>query len=283
MIENEVINRAITYIMEHIGEDITVEDVADYCHFSKYYFNRLFRKETGESVYAFIKRVKMEQSAFRLKVERGKSVTDICNDYGYSSSNYSSAFKLHHHMSPADFRKSIAKRSLEKNPNWEMYSDKMTAALMSYEECDSHISIETFMDFHVIYERHKGNYHDLQADWCAFTEKYREYETEKTLFLESTYDDPTITDADGCLYDICMTVEENCTLENTRVMEGGRYVVYHFAGYVWDIFPVHQALLNVWFPRSGYEIDKRYGFDIYRAVNGETMYMEIDICIPIKG
>ena len=145
MIENEVINRAITYIMEHIGEDIAVEDVADYCHFSKYYFNRLFRKETGESVYAFIKRVKMEQSAFRLKVERGKSVTDICNDYGYSSSNYSSAFKLHHHMSPADFRKSIAKRSLEKNPNWEMYSDKMTAALMSYVECDSHISIETIL------------------------------------------------------------------------------------------------------------------------------------------
>ena len=53
MIKSEVINKAITYIMEHITDKIAVEDVAEHCHFSKFYFNRLFREETGESVYAF--------------------------------------------------------------------------------------------------------------------------------------------------------------------------------------------------------------------------------------
>lgn len=282
MIKNEVINEAISYIMEHITEEISVEDVAEHCHFSKFYFNRLFREETGESVYAFIKRLKMEQSAFRLKVERQKSVTDICNDYGYTSSNYSSAFKQHHNMSPADFRKSIAEKSISSNPNWEIYNDMVAERVMSYEECDKHISIEVLDDFYVIYERYKGNYHDLKADWCAFTEKYQSYMTKDTILLESTYDDPTITNVDGCLYDICMTVDRSCTLENTRVMEGGRYVVYHFEGYLWDIFPVHQTLLNVWFPKSGYELDKRYNFDIYRSVDDEDMHMVMDICIPIK-
>lgn len=69
MITNESINRAIDYILLHI-EDVTLEEVASYCHFSKYYFCRLFKAQTGESVHSFIKRVRLEQSAFRLKVSR---------------------------------------------------------------------------------------------------------------------------------------------------------------------------------------------------------------------
>ena len=42
MITNETVNRAIDYILQHAKEDVTLEDVADYCHFSKYYFSRLF-------------------------------------------------------------------------------------------------------------------------------------------------------------------------------------------------------------------------------------------------
>ena len=283
MIKSEVINKAITYIMEHITDEIAVEDVAEHCHFSKFHFSRMFKEETGESVYAFIKRIKMEQSAFRLKVERNKSVTDICNEYGYTSSNYSSAFKQHHNMSPVDFRKSIVEKSIASNPNWKMYSDLVADKIMSFEQCNRNISIEELKDFYVIFERYKGNYHDLKNDWCVFTEKYKEYVTEDTVFLETTYDDPTITDVDGCLYDICMTVDRNCLLANTRIMKGGRFVVYHFKGYFWELFAVHQTLLNVWFPQSGYILDTRYGFDIYHSVDSDAIYMVMDICIPIKN
>ena len=84
MIRSEVVNHAIEYILEHAKENITVDEVAEYCHFSKFYFSRLFKAETGESVYAFIKRVKMDQSAFRLKIEKERSIPDISSDFGYS-------------------------------------------------------------------------------------------------------------------------------------------------------------------------------------------------------
>ena len=96
MITNEVVNRAIEFILHHAGEELSVEDVAGHCHFSKFYFSRLFKAETGESVYSFIRRVRIEQSAFRLKVEHGRRITDIGLDYGYSPSNYSSAALPHH-------------------------------------------------------------------------------------------------------------------------------------------------------------------------------------------
>ncbi len=96
MIKNELVKQSIDYIVQHLDEEISIEDVADYCHFSKYYFSRVFKAETGESIYAFIKRLKMDQSAVSLKVEKDKSITEIGFDYGYSPSNYSTAFKLHH-------------------------------------------------------------------------------------------------------------------------------------------------------------------------------------------
>ena len=81
-ITNEAINHAIDYILEHINEDLSVDDVAAHCHFSMYHFSRMFKAETGESIYAFMKRLKLEQSAFRLKVEPKRAVTDIGYEFG---------------------------------------------------------------------------------------------------------------------------------------------------------------------------------------------------------
>lgn len=64
MITNKAVNEAIDFILLHINEDLTVDDIAAHCHFSKYYFSRLFRSETGESIYSFIKRLRVEQGGF---------------------------------------------------------------------------------------------------------------------------------------------------------------------------------------------------------------------------
>lgn len=45
--KNELVIKAIDYIVENLNEEITVEDVADYCHLSKYYFCRVFKAATG--------------------------------------------------------------------------------------------------------------------------------------------------------------------------------------------------------------------------------------------
>ncbi len=100
IIKKSLINKSIEYILQHIDEEISIEDVANYCNFSKYHFSRMFKAETGISLYSFIKRVKMDQSAVSLKVEKDKTITDIGINYGYSSSNYSSAFSKQYSICP---------------------------------------------------------------------------------------------------------------------------------------------------------------------------------------
>ena len=278
MITKEVINQAIDYILQHIEEDITLEDVAEYSHFSKYYFSRLFKEQTGESVYGFIKRVKLEQSAFRLKTEQERRITEIGADYGYSSSNYSWAFRKHYSMTPIDWRRQSCFSSMA-HPFFHHESWRAE----SFEVCDSKITIENIPDYYVIYERRFGSYEDLRRDWDGFIEKYQEYITAKTKLLERTYDDPAVTSAGHCLYDVCMSVGEDCALKNTAKIQGGRCIVYHFKGHAKQIYAAYQTIFLVWLPKTSYELDATKSlFDIYHAVDSETMYMELDICIPVK-
>lgn len=277
MITNELVNQAIDYILQHIGEEIKIEDVAAHCHFSKFYFSRIFKMETGKSIYAFIKSAKIDQSAFRLKVEKDKTITDIGYYYGYSPSNYSSVFHKEKNISPVNFRKNIKQISFEHS-----FYHKEINQLESFEECNKKITIEVVEDYYVIYERRIGNYHNLSKDWSEFLEKYKAYNKPDTILLERTFDDPSITDVDNCLYDICMTVDKNCSLKNTCVIQGGKYAVYHFKGKVQQIYAAYQNLFNVWFPNVEYQLDERYGFEIYRDINCDTMEMVLDIYFPIK-
>ena len=105
-IRNAVINKAIDYIFDNIDENITVDDVAKHCSYSKYHLMRMFKEDTEEALYQFIKRIRLERSAWRLKVEKDKSITKIGVDSGYSSSNFATAFKKQLNVSPVDFRKS---------------------------------------------------------------------------------------------------------------------------------------------------------------------------------
>ena len=276
-IEKTIINKAITYILSNLEEDISVGDVSSFCGISKYHLNRIFRKETGEALYEFIKRNKIERSAWRLKVEKNKSVTEISSDYGHSSSNFSTEFKKSLHISPSLFRKESEERV-------HLCSLSRGLTLDDMESMEKNITIETLPDMFVIYERKKGNYKNMPSQWCSFIEKYSYLKTDDTLYIECTLDDPSITDEDNCLYEICQTVDKTdrriSNLSTTK-FTGGKYAVYHYKGWPEFLYMVYQEVFCRWLKKSGYEIDSRPIIDIYRLVRDDG-YMEIDICFPLK-
>ena len=279
-IRKAVINNAINYIFDHIDEEITVDDVANYCSYSKYHLTRMFKEDMNEALYQFIKRVRLERSAWRLKVEKERSITEIGGDYGYSSSNFATAFKKHLDISPADFRKANEQMVEESS-----FSNGIT--LDELEDAGKRITIEHLESFTAIYERKKGNYHNLPKEWCAFIEKYEYLATEETIYIECTIDDPSITDENNCMYELCQTIspEHPVLKENadifTHSFEGGKYAVYHFKGFPQFLFMVYQEIFCRWLSNTGNQLDERPILDIYRKVR-EDGYMEIDICFPLK-
>ena len=184
-IQSTVINKAITYIFDHLDEYITVEDVARHCCYSKYHLMRMFKENTDEALYQFIKRVCLERSAWRLKVEKDKSISEIGVDYGYSSSNFATAFKKHLNVEPAYFRKQSEQLVQQSSFSHGISLDEM-------ERSENLITVEQLNPFLVVYERRKGNYHNLPEEWCRFVRKYEHLASENTIYIECTIDDPLL-------------------------------------------------------------------------------------------
>lgn len=297
IMQNQVVNFAIDYIMKNALSELSVDDIARACGYSPYYLERLFRAETGEGIYSFIKRTRVEQSAFRLKTEKDRSVSAIGGDYGYSSSNYATLFKKHFGRTPSAFRKQIHQDLLLNS-----FFHEPEAGLFDYETCSRHIVIEQREAYFVLFERRRGNYHDLAGNWHDFQKKYEKFMRPDTLFLEVTYDDPSIVSGDHCLYDICMTVDRNDpeltrqptaavgitsrkqseTLPNTMTIPGGKFAVYRYEGYPRLIYKAYQSIFANWLSETGHRIDNRIGYDVYHRIDPDTLYMELDICIPIR-
>ena len=279
-IRSAVINRAISYIFDNLDEDITVEDVARHCAYSKYHLTRMFKEDMDEALYQFIKRIRLERSAWRLKVEKEKSITEIGGEYGYSSSNFATAFKKHLKLSPADFRKTSEQMVEESSFSHGITMDEL-------DDAEKKITIEYLDSFTVIYERKRGNYHNLPEEWCKFIEKYREFASKDTLYIECTIDDPSITDENNCMYELCQTISPShpALQKNPEILThdftGGKYAIYHFEGFPQFLFMVYQEIFCRWLSRTGNCLDERPILDIYREVR-EDGFMRIDICFPLK-
>lgn len=277
IITNPIINKSIEYILKHIGENVSVDDVAGYCNFSKYYFSRMFKEETGMSIYYFIKQLKIDQSAVRIKIERDKSITEIGELYGYSSSNYSSAFSKQYDISPKEFRKSTDSKIMA-NP---FYMDEHTH-FKSFEYYDKNISIQDLPKFNVLYEKHIGTYVDIGDNWYKFMDKYKDFFNKDTLLIERSYNDPTISKVNECVYDLCITVKEDIEGEDIDKIDSSRYVVYRFDGPIYEIFGEFEGVFSVWFPKSSYKRSDEYVLGIYRNIDKENDIVTMDLCIPIK-
>ena len=276
MDKKALLNKSIDYILAHLEEPISIEDVANQLSFSKYYFCRMFKEETGEGVYSFIKRLKVEQSAIDLKLQKDKRITDIGLDYGYSASNYSSLFKEHYQLSPNDYRKSLEGSTIS-NP---FYPQKQEV-LDTFEDYQKKVELKELNDLYVIYERMLGNYAELKSSWSALVEENAYYD-DTTVMIEKFYNDPAVAIDGHSICDLCFTLNEEIKEKNTMVITGGTYAIYPYKGQIEDIFRVMQGFFRIWLPESSYQMREKYGLTIYRKIDWENDYVQLDMCIPVE-
>ena len=102
--EGDMIEQAKKYIVEHIMDDISLEDVAEKFYFSQYYFSRLFKAKTGENLIDYIIRVKMDKAAHLLKNHKYK-IYEISDMVGYKNHQYfTKVFKRYSGYTPNAYR-----------------------------------------------------------------------------------------------------------------------------------------------------------------------------------
>ena len=103
-IDPAIMNSAVTYINEHYMDDISLEQVAVFAGFSKYYFSRVFKQFSGVSFLDYLTRKRLNVAS-DLLVRTNQSIRDIASSSGFGSmATFNRVFREHKNCTPTQYR-----------------------------------------------------------------------------------------------------------------------------------------------------------------------------------
>jgi len=103
--EDSPIQNAMNYVDQHLAEQLTLKEVANYIHLNPSYFSVLFKDQTKMTFSEYVTRSRL-QKAKNLLMGTNMAVSDIAEAVGYNTSKYFiKIFKEYEGQTPSKYRK----------------------------------------------------------------------------------------------------------------------------------------------------------------------------------
>ena len=300
------INRVSDYIDAHITEPLDVQTLASVAGFSPFHFHRIFSAFTGETLIAFVKRLRTEKAASMLLNYPGMPVSNIAWECGFSSpAVFCRSFRDHFGISAVDFRKTrLSDQSKDcktdgknckakgKNrqltdirPDYLRRVEQKTQIAMK----KTNVEIREMPELSLVYCRHTGAFNQIGK---AYEKLFRWAGPRGLLRFPETkgvtvfHDDPNVTEMQKLRQSACITVQGPVKTEGefgTMTVPAGRYAVGRFeiteTGFqdAWDS-------MCLWVSESGYQPADGFPYELYHNNHEEHPEKKhiLDICIPVK-
>ena len=91
------------YIDEHIGVELTAQELADRAGYSLYHFCHLFKSCTGSSIGLYLRNRRLDLAADELM--GSSSITDVAFKYGFCThTGFSKAFRKYYGVTPSEYK-----------------------------------------------------------------------------------------------------------------------------------------------------------------------------------
>ncbi len=271
----ESITRVMLFIQARLDEPPSLDEVAEVAAFSAYHFHRLFTAYTGESLSAFVRRLRLERAANRLR-QTFDPITEIALDAGYETpTNFGKAFRQQFGQSPSEFRENnhlLDTAVFRQNCTEEF--PKMNPKILNLEP-------QT-----VLFVRRTGPYGEASAAAFgallpfAYSHKLI---NKKTQMIGISHDSPDITDADKLRYDACITLSQPVQPQgefNLQTIAGGRYALFVHKGPYEKFDETYRLIFGRWLAQSGERLRDEPIFERYlnrdpRRTRPENLRTEI--------
>lgn len=118
------INAVTDYIESNLDSSLSLEILSKQAGMSKFHFHRIFSAFTGETLYGFILRLRIEKAASLLLLNGKKNLTDIAFSCGFNdSATFSRAFKKQFGISASNWKKAENSKIHQDFKNKTGYSD----------------------------------------------------------------------------------------------------------------------------------------------------------------
>jgi two-component system response regulator YesN len=108
--------RVCNYIIQHLGQRIRLEELAEIAAYSPQYLSRRFREETGMTISAYIREKRIIEAKWLL-AHSDQSITDVALNLGFEDLNYfSRTFAREEGIPPSEFRRTRWKGAFDGLP-----------------------------------------------------------------------------------------------------------------------------------------------------------------------
>ena len=292
------IHKVQDYIEYHIGQPLSVGELADAAGFSKYHFSRIFQGMLQEPLAHYVNRIRMEKALFLLAHRADKNLTDIAYELGLlDSAAFSRAFKNYYGISPRQYRKEYSKNCKDSFLLSEY--NKNTAKIEWVGDpfpVTGQITIENLEEKQVAYVRHTGTYETLAKEYGGLIQTLFTHAKEQHFLvngfnwvLAMYHDNPEFGEESQFRTSLCLTVPEDIQIQEDGILgrmklEGGLYAVGHFQIQQEQYGDAWNYMYREWITGSGYVPRDYNPFEVYRnnAQDNESHIHEVDIYVPIE-
>jgi AraC family transcriptional regulator len=309
----ERVNAAIDYIERHLGDELSLDDVASVAHFSPYHFHRIFGLMVGETLNRFVNRLRLERAASWLVQQPDRSVTDIASASGLGTpSSFARSFRDMFGMTASEWRDGGFAR-WEKTSVQELVAsvgdlregfgiirtslssdgDRLVWEIGCGDLAPTVVDVVNTPDLEVAYVRHTGPYQGAVDVFADIFNRLMNWAGPRGLVNANSWvmavyhDNPSITDDERLRVSACIDVPSGTEATGdvgTMHLGGGPCAVARFELGSQDYGKAWFALAGGWLPDSGYEPDDRLPFERYPVGAATTSDKSevVDIYLPVR-
>lgn len=292
------VNKVCDHIDRHLTEDMTLGELARVAGFSEYHFHRIFAAMTGETLFAFIQRLRIERAAIRLCAHPSQKITQLALDCGFTSSAvFCRAFQKRFGCAPSAYRD--RNKSQRDSSLYQLLrnSGKESSASDGYNgrknrrfAMKPEVTIERMDKTRIAYIRYVGPYAGDAKLFEGLFGRLCAWAGPRGVDMGTTYivyhDAPGVTDEQKLRLDVCVPIAGNVAVSGEvceTTLDGGTYAVGHFVLGTDEYSAAWAYMYSDWLPGSGYRPADAVSFERYGGSCGGDGRMPVDICVPVEA
>jgi len=271
------VNEALWQIHSDIAKEHSIQTLAKDVSMSPFHFNRVFKKVTGESAHAYVRRVRLEHAANALLFNPDSSVGEILSESGFiSNSSFTHAFKECFGVTPTKWREVDTPTTINAN---------------ILEITPLHVEIGYVDKKRVAYVRHKGYNRSIKEPWQRLQEwcydnrlEFKDYN-----MIGLHHSNPNIVKKEDCHYVACLELDEDKEYYRSGeigVMHIPRVFCAKFSltGKYGDLMKYMDYIYYAWLPNSKYEKVHLPSMALYHKNHfiRKDEKFELDFFVPIR-
>ena len=276
----ERLNKTISYIEEHLTEDISYDALARIACCSTYHFQRMFAYMAGIPLSEYIRRRRMSLAAIDLQSGKEK-IIDIGMKYGYASPTaFNRAFQSVHGIAP-----SMAKKEGTLMKSYPPISFKIT--VKGVDELNYRIEVKD--SFRIVGvscpldKEIENNFIAVPQMWqhAAMNGTFEKITPLMNQQPMGVLGISVCNDNEEWRYFIA--VSSSLDTDNSLdeyIVPACTWAIFNGSGTNISIQELEQRIITEWLPTSGFEMDNGPDIEVYQ--NPDPNNMQYEVWVPIK-